>query len=213
MDNSISVKCAGREWRLNRRGNLEELWEDLAIKSNRIPYWVELWPSSIALGNLLFTRKSEIRRRHCLDLGCGLGLTAIIGQFLGAEVLGADYESEALAYCVMNAEINNIEQPVWILMDWEKPALLKKSVDFIWAADIFYEKAFWKPVLKLFAHSLADNGKIWISEPGRPIFNSFLQAANAIGWQTKPVYKENITTKKDNIEDRLVTIWELTRKI
>lgn len=212
MTTNISVKCAGKEWRLNRRGNLDELWEDLAVKSSRIPYWVELWPASLALGNWLYMRKAEIRGRKCLDLGCGLGLTAIIGQSFGAEVAGADYEPEALAYCVLNARLNNVGQPAWILMDWAKPALLKKSIDFIWAADIFYEKVFWEPVLRLFAHSLADNGKVWIAEPGRPVFKSFLQTAMSSNWHARPVYRENINAAQNNTETLIITVWELTHK-
>ena len=50
------------------------------FEDERLPYWTELWPSSIALCRWLEERRAEIAGRPCLDLGCGLGLTAMVGQ-------------------------------------------------------------------------------------------------------------------------------------
>ena len=85
----ITVHCAGRGWRLERAADLEALWDAMtedaaAFEDERIPYWAELWPSSLVLAEWLALRRADIAGRRCLDLGCGLGLTALVGQWLGA---------------------------------------------------------------------------------------------------------------------------------
>ena len=83
------MAAAGRQWRLTRAADLEELWDAMTadphnFEDERLPYWTELWPSSVALAGWLAARQEEIAGRVCLDLGCGLGLTALVGQWLGA---------------------------------------------------------------------------------------------------------------------------------
>ena len=81
----ISVRACGRLWRLQRAADLETLWNAMLddpqnFEDERLPYWTELWPSSIALCRWLEERRAEIAGRPCLDLGCGLGLTAMVAS-------------------------------------------------------------------------------------------------------------------------------------
>ena len=80
----ITVTAAGRDWKLKRASDFDSLWDEMvadgrADADEHIPYWTELWPSSIALCSWLSERRDEIAGRSCLDLGCGLGLTALAG--------------------------------------------------------------------------------------------------------------------------------------
>ena len=113
----ISVRACGRLWRLQRAADLESLWNAMLddpqdFEDERLPYWTELWPSSIALCRWLEERRAEIAGRPCLDLGCGLGLTAMVGQWLGAQVIGMDYEEEALRFASLNARHNGVSPPL-----------------------------------------------------------------------------------------------------
>jgi predicted nicotinamide N-methyase len=88
----ISVSVGGRLWQLKRAGNLEDLWENMLndphdFEDERLPYWTELWPSGVALARWLATRKKQIANQRCLDLGCGLGFAALVGQWLGALIV------------------------------------------------------------------------------------------------------------------------------
>ena len=54
----ISVRAAGRLWRLSRAADLEQLWDAMTASPDdfddeRLPYWTELWPSSVALAGWL----------------------------------------------------------------------------------------------------------------------------------------------------------------
>ena len=124
----LRVTACGRDWELERETDLESLWAAMTTFSGpdaddeRIPYWTELWPSSLVLADWLYERRDLLRGRACLDLGCGIGLTSLVGSWIGARVIGMDYEMEALRYARRNAARNGVPQPGWAVMDWRRPA-------------------------------------------------------------------------------------------
>lgn len=178
------------------------------FEDERIPYWTELWPSSLILGDWLVQRRDAIAGKPCLDLGCGLGLTALIGQWLGARVLALDYEAAALAFAQANALGNSVPQPMWTLMDWRRPALARHAFACIWGGDVMYEKRFVGPVLRLLAHALAPEGMAWIAEPGRSVYECFRHALAGEGWDARRVHQ----ACADSCQGQpCIGVWELTR--
>jgi predicted nicotinamide N-methyase len=212
----ISVSVGGRLWQLKRTGNLEDLWENMLndphdFEDERLPYWTELWPSGVALARWLATRKKQIANQRCLDLGCGLGFTALVGQWLGARVVAVDYEEDALRFAAQNANINQVTQPLWTLMDWRRPAVRFQSMDRIWGGDIMYEKRFVAPVLRFLRHALAPRGLVWLAEPGRGIYDAFLRACHNEGWQKQCVRTESVEPFHAQAGTATVKIWELQK--
>lgn len=142
-DNQYIVQALERQWILDHSQNLEALWEAMSsadFADERIPYWTELWPASLGLAEWLSCRRAEIAGQPCLDLGCGIGFTAMIGQYLGAKTIACDYEQAALAAALANCRRNDCPMPRFLAMDWRKPALARGSMARIWAGDILYEK-------------------------------------------------------------------------
>lgn len=181
-----------------------------AFEDERIPYWTELWPSSLVLAEWLALRRADIAGRRCLDLGCGLGLTALVGQWLGARVLALDYEEAALGFARRNADGNAVPQPLWVLMDWRRPALAARAFARIWGGDIMYEKRFVAPVLRLLAHALAPGGAVWVAEPGRSVYEAFRHALAGEGWTGRRVHTATVASP-DGQGSPTIGIWELTR--
>ena len=213
----IAVRAAGRLWRLERAADLEQLWEAMTadpgnFEDERLPYWTELWPSSVALANWLERRKDEIRGRPCLDMGCGLGLTALTAQRLGAHVLAMDYEPEALRFAARNAVANATPSPLWAVMDWRRPAVRAGRLYRIWGGDIMYEKRFVAPVLRFLEHALAPDGLAWLAEPGRTVYDAFLHALHRSGWQGRPVCSETVEPLYAQPVPVTVRVWELRRR-
>lgn len=211
----ISIFSLGREWRLRRDANLDELWERMGttdFADERIPYWTELWPSSLALAQWLYSKKMHIENRICLELGCGLGFTALVGAWLGASVIASDYELPALKNCLTNATLNDGQTPEWICMDWRNPAVAQDCFNFVWAADIIYEKRNIAPVLKLLCHCLAPEGLAWLADPGRGVFRAFLEEGRTEGFciseaaviRAASLYPENPAVD--------ISIWEVRRR-
>lgn len=184
----ISVNTAGREWKIERTADLESLWESIGEddfgEDERLPYWAELWPASVLLGEWLYRNQSSIHGKKSLDLGCGLGLTAIIGASLGADVVAFDYEFPPLIFAKDNVSLNRTPSPLWLQMDWREIALADNSFDYIWGGDILYEKRFFDPLEKLFKQLLKPEGRIWMAEPVRDVSTPVWQQLENLGWKT-----------------------------
>jgi predicted nicotinamide N-methyase len=154
---------------------------------DHIPYWVELWPASLALAQWFADNPESIRGKRCLDLGCGLGLTALVAASLGAKVVAMDYEWPAVYFARKNTRINHVESPLWVQMDWRRPALAPSSFDCIWGGDILYEQRFFAPIATLFSTVLAPKGRIILGTPertvSRPVWGQLIKQ----GWQVREI--------------------------
>lgn len=207
----VEVEVAGRTWLLDRAADMEALWEamddgDLG-DDERLPYWAEVWPASVLLGRHIVRNASRLAGRNCLDLGCGLGLTGMIAVSVNARVAAFDYEWPAVRFARHNAELNKVDQPLWLLMDWRRPAVKAGAFDFIWGGDVLYEKRFFRPLINLFRHALAPGGKIWIGEPVRTVSRPV--------WDELPEYglsPEKLTVEKVALcgQNATVNLWEIT---
>ena len=228
----IAVRACGRLWRLDRAADLETLWNAMCddpdadderlpywtelwpstVDDERLPYWTELWPSTVALCDWLQERREEIAGRPCLDMGCGLGLASIVARWLGARVLGMDYEADALHFARRNADANNVPQPGWAVMDWRQPALRPGSIERIWGGDIMYEKRFVAPVMRFLEHALSPDGVAWVAEPGRSVYDAFLQALHGGGWQGRRVFSAEVEPLYAQPVPVTVHVWEISRR-
>lgn len=206
-------QSCGRLWHI-RRADMDKLWENMAGSKEqeaRAPYWNEIWPSSLALAGWLAEMQDDIRGKVCLDMGCGLGFTALMGRWLGAEVIGMDYEAEALEYAGINSVLNSVSGVRWEVMDWRAPTLPPASFDRIWAGDIMYEKDFAGPIAAFIAAMLRPGGRAWISEPGRDVFHHLLDTLPEHGLNHRRICSLPVSPLTDQDVPVPVTIWEITR--
>ena len=214
--NTLTISCCGRDWALNRPADLETLWDSLTddefTEDERLPYWVELWPSSLSLAGWLLKNKDLIQNAACLDLGCGLGFTALVGSWLNARVVAVDYETKAFPFARINAQANSVPNPLWVAMDWRHPAVLSGSFDYIWAGDIMYERRFVVPVLKFLEHSLKPGGRVWLAEPGRNVYDLFKEELEKNNWLSECILRDSVAALHEQKAKVSVNLWELARK-
>ena len=206
----FEVDVAGQTWTLERIADLETLWDamDDDGDENHIPYWVELWPASLTLAAWIMEQKKELQGKACLDLGCGMGLTAIVAASIGARVTAIDYEWPALFFAQKNAQINGVTSPLWLQMDWCRHGFKPGSFDVIWGGDILYEQRFFGPIASMFATVLAPGGLILLSTPersvSRPVWGQFIQQ----GWKV-----EQLADTRETLQsmDMSIKLMQLTR--
>jgi predicted nicotinamide N-methyase len=134
-------------------------------EDERLPYWAELWPSSVALARYT-AQHLDVRHRRVLEIGCGLGLVSVVAALQGARVLCTDYEPDALAFARHNARGNASRGVRFRLVDWRQPAL-RRRYDYILASDVIYEARNFGPLVTLLQRFLARGGTAVFSEPGR----------------------------------------------
>ena len=118
--------------------NLDELFEALVNKGTdhpdvvdeRIPYWADLWASAIGLSRYLVDNQLIVKGKDVLEIGCGLGLPAIVAGKLGAvHTIATDYLPEALDFAKLNWQQNlPLENVEFKVLDWRNiPENFSKS--------------------------------------------------------------------------------------
>ena len=177
-------RTAGREWSILHLGAIlteEDETRAIVRKTNRLPYGVSLWPSSIALAHEVAARAGEFRGRSVLELGAGTGLPGIVAASLGARVVQTDCDELSLHVCRRNAERNGVpavehRQADW--SDWSDP----DRYDWILGADVLYGEKLHPQLRRIFESNLAEGGRILISDPFRSVGHQFLESLEADGW-------------------------------
>jgi predicted nicotinamide N-methyase len=168
------VPIAGRDLRLLRPRDAEALLDEEAFARDEfLPYWAELWPSSLALARTVAAR--ALRGARTLELGCGLGLPSIAAALAGGRVLATDWSPEAIAMTAQNAE-RNAAAVETLVCSWAapEPLLARAPWDLVLASDVLYEARNGEVLLELLPRLGAD---VWLADPGRPTAAPFLEAA------------------------------------
>ncbi|MGA0369352.1 MAG: class I SAM-dependent methyltransferase [Kiritimatiellia bacterium] len=166
---------------LNQLMEKEESHPD--VIDERMPYWAELWPSSLLMAETIAARASSLPQGHWIEWGCGPGLPGLLAAKAGRPGIFSDYMQEALWLSRLNALQNECsDQTEFIQLDWRTPPADLKA-DWILAGDVAYEKRNFEPLFETFRQLLTQNGEIWLGEPGRPIAESFFLGMEDAGWR------------------------------
>jgi len=150
------------------------------------PYWATLWPSGIALADAIFQQPALLARQPVVELGCGLGVTAVAALAANANLLVTDYSPEALLLCRANTLRSLSRVPRTLRLNWRAPSpVLLREAPFpvVLAADVLYERRDVMPLLRLLDQIVAPDGLFWLAEPGRVPARDFVKAAMSAGWQ------------------------------
>jgi predicted nicotinamide N-methyase len=180
MDDLVEevVPIGGRGLRLLRPRDAEALLDEEAFEREEfLPYWAELWPSSLALARAIAVR--ALRGARTLELGCGLGLPSIAAALAGGRVLATDWSAEAIRMTAVNAERNDAQLET-LVCSWTEPEplLARAPWDLVLASDVLYEARNGDVLLELLPQL---GPEVLLADPGRKPAGRFLEAA-AAGW-------------------------------
>lgn len=150
-------------------------------KDEYMPYWAELWPSALMLGQRL-AQQSWPANMQALEIGCGLGVSGLVALSLGMDVIFSDYDAAALNFAARNARRNGFERFTTLPLDWRYPPK-GLTVPLILAADVIYETRNIAPLLQLMKVLLSSDGECWLSDPDRPQQKDFQTALSDEGFR------------------------------
>lgn len=161
---------------LLRPPSADELIDEAAFDEDEfLPYWAELWPSGLALAEVVSAL--DVRGLHVLELGAGLGLPSLAAALGGADVLATDWAGDAVELLRANAARNGIrlraERVRW---DDPEPLLRDPPWDIVLGADLLYES---RNAEQLDALLPGLGHEMLLAEPGRPFAAPFLARWNA----------------------------------
>ncbi len=189
---SYEYEISGRMYQLINITDKDRLFDQIlglspdhpAIQDEQIPYWTDLWPSSIGLSAFLLERPEILKNRSVVEIGSGMGLCGMIASQLGAKVVLTDYLKEASEAAAILWSLNGLDPPEFKVMDIRNPDPCLAS-DIILASDVIYEKRMHDPLINTFQKLSHEDSIILMSEPQRkysaPFFD--LLASSGYKWE------------------------------
>ena len=200
------VEIGGKAYRLLHPASVEALIDEGDFgRDERLPYWAEIWPSTIALARRL--SGLDLSGVRTIELGCGLGLPSIVALDRSARVTATDHYEAALEFARHNAKINTGRNLTTAHLDWHTPPENGPGkFDLVLAADVLYEQrnipalAAWIPAL------LTPKGEALISDPRRKDTPHFRELMEDQGFRCSTL-SEVVRQGEKDIEVLLHRFW------
>lgn len=198
---------AGRELLLLRPRNADDLiTEEDYVKDERLPYWADIWPSSMMLAERLLEEKGA--GRALIELGCGSGLCACAAALSGFDVLATDYYDDALLFTELNARVNGGRAVRTRHVDWSAIPADVGRFDVVMAADVMYEPRYPAMVANALDRLVAPGGSALVADPGRIAFPDFIKECANRGLRGR---NEDVREFRSGKIRQTITIHEIGR--
>lgn len=217
-DDRINLPNSVGSMTIIRPADFDRLLDNAADDPEQnLPYWAEIWPSGVALAATIARHPAAIAGKRVLELGCGLGVTAVAALRAGADLLVTDYASEALDLCALNCLREAGREPHAVRANWRAPEVgsfpcQDGAFPLVLAADVLYEIRDVEPLLAVVERVVAPNGELWLAEPGRVPATLFVETLAVRGWSNA---RESCAgpwpDPEDNRKGVVVTIHRLRR--
>jgi predicted nicotinamide N-methyase len=167
-EDTLTDLPGGPLW-LTRLANLaDHVDRDALLRDERTsepPYWAHLWPAALALARLVVNAGARLDGRRVIEVGCGLGVPALVAARCGAAVVLTDRNVDAARFARHNLRRNGLQGSVAV-MDWRQPAVCG-PFDLCLAADVTYDPTANERLMDFLINSLASDGEVWLAESVR----------------------------------------------
>jgi predicted nicotinamide N-methyase len=175
--------------------------EEEFAQDERLPYWAELWPSSMALARHVL-REEHLADKRAVELGCGVGLPSVTVLARGGDITATDHYEAALDFARYNALVNLSRELRTRILDWHMPRTQGLGYfDLVLLADVLYERRNVAALTALIPTLLTPGGEVLLADPGRKNAPVFLEGMRDMdfGFSTE----ECLVT----LDDRAVTVF------
>ncbi|ARM30385.1 methyltransferase [Prosthecochloris sp. HL-130-GSB] len=153
---------------------LDRISPEEFARDEQMPYWAEIWPSSLSLAEYMIS-ELDLSGRKVIELGSGVGVAGIAAARKGGRVVATDYSSEAVKFMRLNALQNSVALECRQL-DWRSIGI-EDRFDVLVAADVLYERGNLLPIIGAIDALLQPDGCAWIADPRRRLAQQFLELA------------------------------------
>ncbi|WP_293251246.1 hypothetical protein [Nannocystis sp.] len=158
------------------------------------PYFGTLWPSGRGLARWLATLAADrpgcLTGQVVLELGCGLGLPALVAARLGARVIASDCHPDVPGFLAGNAALNGVAIE-YRALDWRAPAELAAmreqlgALDLVIGSDLLYEAELAGALGPALDALCGPNTRVLLADPGRPHLQVAVHAIEARGFTSR----------------------------
>jgi len=144
------------------------------------PYWMHLWPGAIAAARLVAREGALPAGARVLELGCGLGLPAIVAATRGARVVASDWHRAPLAFVRRSARLNHCRVEL-VQMDWAAPAV-RGPFDLCLGADVAYDAGAEAALVAALCELVAPAGQVWLADSVNTARHTLIERLRAQGF-------------------------------
>ena len=142
------------------------------------PFWAKLWPSSIALLDILMTHPHLIQNKHVLEIGAGIGLPSLMMASISKSIQISDHDIEAVALLKKNIEYLQLQNAEALQLDWNNVPK-NMNPDVVILSDVNYDPTQFDPLVSLIDKFINQGCTIILSTPQRIMASPFVQKIEA----------------------------------
>ena len=151
------------------------------IKSDPVtpfPFWAKLWPSSIALLDVLKAHPHLIENKHVIEIGAGIGLPSLMMADVAKSIQISDYNLEAVELLQKNIAQLQLRNVQALQLDWNNlPENIHPEVVIL--SDINYDPTQFETLKKIIEKFINQGCTIILSTPQRIMASPFVIAISA----------------------------------
>lgn len=154
------------------------------LKERAWPYWLEDWPATYALAEILTREDPADWPGPVLDLGCGSGvLAAFLRLRFGIEPFSCDFNADACRMAALNADGNGHGPAKGRVFCADFRSFPASAVfGLVLAGEMLYARENQAPILDFLSRHLAPGGQALLADPGRSAAEGFREAALELGF-------------------------------
>lgn len=174
-------QIGGRAVELATVAQLESLLDrDRLLRDDTFepPYWALVWSGSVRLAAWM-AEPGDLRGATVLDVGCGLGLIAMVAAHGGARVTAVDRDPEALAFLEHSAARAGLE--IDRLAGDVEQVLGGRRFDVVVAAELLYERSAFDALARALLAAVAPGGRLYVADAFRVDTRTFYEALERRG--------------------------------
>lgn len=167
------------------------------------PYWALVWSGARVLARHVADQIS-CSGKEVLDVGCGLGLTALAAARRGGRVTAIDRELAPIEFLLASAQANQLS--IEALVGDVTTLRLDRRFDLVLAAELLYESTAFERLADAMVGAMAPRGSIWVADAQRVNSQRFYEALERRGLEIAEVCASEVREEGSLVRVRLVEL-------
>lgn len=144
------------------------------------PIFGQVWPSALALADLMQSR--EVDDRRVLEIGCGLGLASLVLHRRRGDVTASDRHPLVESFLLDNLRRNALPPMKYSIGDWGGTNASLGQFDLIVGSDVLYERDHSHQLAEFIRRHAAPHAEIMIVDPNRGNRSGFTRSLQSSGF-------------------------------
>lgn len=175
----------------------------LGICSASWPMFGVVWPSSLVLAHHVYA--SDIGSKRVLEIGCGMALSSLLLNKLGADITATDYHPEVEKFLKRNSALNDDPIIAFERVDWTDEDDNLGCFDLIIGSDLLYEDQHVEHLANFIKRHSKDACEVVLVDPGRGRKNKLGTRMKELGYSYSHIKPPHTEYLEDTFKGHILT--------